>query len=71
MVDIIIVMICFVLSAIIPQALYFILPLLFLYTLLLQESLSINRLTKITVSWPGWPALSKKVYVKMRDYFKG
>ena len=47
MVDIIIVMICFVLSAIIPQSLYFILPILFLYTLWLQESLSINRLTKI------------------------
>ena len=45
--DIIIVMICFVLSAIIPQALYFILPILFVYTLWLQESLSINKLTKI------------------------
>ena len=47
MVDIVIVMICFVLSAVIPQALYFILPILFLYTLWLQESLSINRVTKI------------------------
>ena len=47
MLDIVIVMICFVLSAVIPQALYFILPFLFLYTLWLQESLSINRVTRI------------------------
>ena len=47
MLDIIIVVICFLLSAIIPQALYFILPILFFYTLWLQESLSINRLTRI------------------------
>ena len=47
MLGILIVMICFVLSAIIPQALYFILPILFVYTLWVQESLSINKLTKI------------------------
>lgn len=45
--DIIIVFICFLFSAIIPQALYFIFPILFLYSLWLNESLSINRITKL------------------------
>jgi len=45
--DIIIVFVCFLLSAIVPQALYFILPILFFYTIWLQESLSINRITRI------------------------
>jgi len=49
MLDIVIVMICFVLSAVIPQVLYFILPILFLYTLWLQESLSINRVVRIYI----------------------
>ncbi|MEC9209204.1 MAG: hypothetical protein VX762_02130 [Bacteroidota bacterium] len=48
--DKIIVFVCFLLSAIVPQALYFIFPVLLLYTIWLQESLSINRLTKIYIS---------------------
>ena len=47
---IIIVMICYVLSAILPQTLYFIFPILFIYTLGLKGSLPINRLTRIYLS---------------------